>query len=321
MDISSGILLYTQTKVFLVHPGGPLYTNKLDGFWSIPKGLTKGDETYFETARREFEEETGISTSSDISKYIDLGIVKVSDTRQIYCYAYKATGEEQFIKSNTFKLEWPPKTGNIQTYPEIDRGEWYTFQEAFTKITKAQTPFLIRLLDKILDHPTIKLTEEDKQITKDFVKASVANHYDWRERMLTEKVRNIYTGKIGELAYKKLRGSDVSDVCYANTIDAGYDFIDKSTNLKIDVKTIDDPTYNRVYIPVNENKLPKADVYVLMYLDRAANIVKYCGRILKEELNDKLSFEDGSYFVYKKYLTLKIELDEKKESKDQKAKQ
>ncbi len=146
-ETSAGLLMYTKTngilKVFLVHPGGPFFKNKGDGFWGIPKGLIEKDEEYIQTAIREFKEETGIDSKGE---YLPLGSIKQKNKKIVYAWAFETENDEQhFIKSNTFKLEWPPHSGNIQEFPEIDKAEFFTIETAKKKINEAQIALITRL--------------------------------------------------------------------------------------------------------------------------------------------------------------------------------
>ncbi len=146
-ETSAGLLMYSvkneKLKVFLVHPGGLFFKNKDDGFWSIPKGLIEKNEEYLQTAIREFKEETGITSEGE---YLPLSSIKQKNGKVVYAWAFKTENDEQhFIKSNTFKLEWPPKSGKIQEFPEIDKAEFFTVEAAKKKINEAQIELITRL--------------------------------------------------------------------------------------------------------------------------------------------------------------------------------
>ena len=143
---SAGILLYrfrkNKPEVFLVHPGGPFWAKKDLGAWSIPKGEYNDDENPLDAARREFSEETGITVNG---YFMELGEVKQPSGKLIIAWALATDLLSVEIKSNTFKLEWPPKSGKIQDFPEVDRAEWFSMEDAYQKILKGQIPFLEKL--------------------------------------------------------------------------------------------------------------------------------------------------------------------------------
>lgn len=134
---------------FLIHPGGPFFKNKDAGSWSIPKGFPEGNETLEETAVREFREETGINPAPP---YFALGAVKLKGGKIIHAWAFKTDieGSPQ-IESNTFEMEWPPKSGKVSRFPEADKGAFFTFKEALLKINSRQVEFLMELRRKLLE--------------------------------------------------------------------------------------------------------------------------------------------------------------------------
>ena len=145
--------MYEQTegglRVFLVHPGGPFFKNKDDGYWSIPKGLVEEGEDHLEAALREFKEETGIKPEGE---FIPLGEVKQKSGKTVKAWAFKNSMTAlPEIKSNTFELEWPPKSGRMNSFPEIDRGEWFGLPQAKKKINKAQAKFIDNLKEYIVE--------------------------------------------------------------------------------------------------------------------------------------------------------------------------
>ena len=150
MKKSAGILLFREInrniEVFLVHPGGPFWKNRDAGAWSIPKGEFTNDEQGLNAAKREFEEETGISCNGN---FIELEPVKQKSGKQIFAWALLKNIDPAIIKSNTFKLEWPPRSGHIQDVPEIDKGAWFDIDAAKEKINPAQAEFIDQLLEKI----------------------------------------------------------------------------------------------------------------------------------------------------------------------------
>ncbi len=144
---SAGILLYRKRKgdieVFLVHPGGPLWSKKDKGYWSIPKGLIEEGEDIFETALREFKEETGFSIEP--KNPISLSPVRLKSGKIVHAFAIEGDCDPEKLSSNTFRMEWPPKSGKIREFPEIDRGEWFSLEEAKRKINIGQVSLLEEL--------------------------------------------------------------------------------------------------------------------------------------------------------------------------------
>jgi predicted NUDIX family NTP pyrophosphohydrolase len=147
---SAGILLYryngTTPEVFLVHPGGPFFTKKDAGAWSIPKGEFSTDENPVNAAIREFLEETGFKAPSD---FLPLTPITQKSGKRVYCYACKGDIDPERIKSNHFEMEWPPRSGKKQSFPEIDKGEWFDTETAKIKIIEAQKAFINELLSKL----------------------------------------------------------------------------------------------------------------------------------------------------------------------------
>jgi predicted NUDIX family NTP pyrophosphohydrolase len=144
---SAGILLYRRgggsIEVLLVHPGGPFWRNKDLGAWSIPKGEYAPGEEPLTVARREFEEETGASLSGD---FLPLGEITQRGGKIVTAFALEADFDPKSVRSNVFEIEWPPRSGRRQAYPEIDRAEWFSSGVAQQKILPAQRPFISRLL-------------------------------------------------------------------------------------------------------------------------------------------------------------------------------
>jgi predicted NUDIX family NTP pyrophosphohydrolase len=144
---SAGILLYHLRRgapeVLLVHPGGPFWARKDAGAWSIPKGEHGDDEDPQACALREFEEETGTALPSD--ELVDLGEVKLKSGKLVAAWAAEGDLDAEAIRSNTFELEWPPRSGSVQAFPEVDRAEWFGLDVARAKLNPAQVTFLERL--------------------------------------------------------------------------------------------------------------------------------------------------------------------------------
>lgn len=148
---SAGLLVYrvrvSTIEVLLGHPGGPFYAKKDDGVWSIPKGEYT-DEDPLSAAKREFKEETGWDTPE--GQTIELGSSNTKGGKTIYAWAVEGDLDAGSIKSNSFTMEWPPKSGNQQEFPEIDRAGWFELPVAAKKITNSQLPFLERLSANLL---------------------------------------------------------------------------------------------------------------------------------------------------------------------------
>lgn len=149
MKQSAGILLYKKadgkTQFFLVHPGGPFWKNKDIGSWSIPKGEFNGDENAFDAAIREFTEETGISLNGD---FIELQPTKLKSGKVIFAWAHERDIDANAIVSNTFEMEWPPKSGKFITVPEVDKAGWFSEEAALEKINPAQAVFIAEVISK-----------------------------------------------------------------------------------------------------------------------------------------------------------------------------
>ena len=143
---SAGLLLFRHSfghlEVFLVHPGGPYWARKDDGAWSIPKGEFTDGESPFDAAKREFEEETGVVPTGD---FIPLEPIRQTAGKIVYAWALSTDFDACTIKSNTFSIEWPPKSGQYQEFPEIDRAEWFPLDVARVKILAGQDALLDQL--------------------------------------------------------------------------------------------------------------------------------------------------------------------------------
>ncbi|HSQ78252.1 MAG TPA: NUDIX domain-containing protein [Nitrospirota bacterium] len=148
---SAGILLYRWKNsvlgVFLVHPGGPFFAKKDEGAWSVPKGELDEGEDALAAARREFGEETGCKAEGD---FIPLSPIIQKNGKTVLAWALEGDCDAASIKSNTFTLEWPPKSGRIQDFPEVDRAGWFTIDAAKKKINPGQAALLDELLSKLI---------------------------------------------------------------------------------------------------------------------------------------------------------------------------
>jgi predicted NUDIX family NTP pyrophosphohydrolase len=144
---SAGILLFRfnggTLELFLVHPGGPFWASKDDGAWSIPKGEFTDDEDPLAAAKREFFEEIGTRVDG---RFTPLGSTKQPGGKVVHVWAHKRDCDPSTIKSNTFVIEWPPKSGKHQEFPEVDRAGWFTLDVARRKILKGQVIFIDRLV-------------------------------------------------------------------------------------------------------------------------------------------------------------------------------
>lgn len=147
---SAGILCFryrTQVlEVFLVHPGGPFWVSRDDGAWSIPKGIMNADESALAAAKREFHEETGFEVSDN---FIALGQLQQPSKKIVHAWAANSDFDERKLTSNCFHMEWPRGSGQVQDYPEVDRGAWYSIEQARIKIYPGQEGFLDRLLNAL----------------------------------------------------------------------------------------------------------------------------------------------------------------------------
>jgi predicted NUDIX family NTP pyrophosphohydrolase len=147
---SAGILMYRQhgaePEVLLVHPGGPFWKNKDLGAWSIPKGEYSDAEDPLTVARREFEEETGLRP---LGRFLPLGELVQPGRKIVTAFALEGEFDPATLQSNTFELEWPPRSGRTASFPEVDRAQWFSPADARCKILKGQSEFVTRLLKAI----------------------------------------------------------------------------------------------------------------------------------------------------------------------------
>lgn len=150
---SAGILLYRredgETRFLLVHPGGPFWTNKDAGAWTIPKGGIEEKEEPRACAIRELEEELGRAPALDPEQLIELGAIRQRAGKVVEAWAAEAEFDPAQLASNTFTMEWPPRSGTQQEFPEVDRAEWFDLETAREKILPAQAELLDRLLERI----------------------------------------------------------------------------------------------------------------------------------------------------------------------------
>jgi predicted NUDIX family NTP pyrophosphohydrolase len=149
---SAGLLLFRNVsgllEVMLVHPGGPFWSRKDEGAWSIPKGEFGDDEDPLAAAKREFKEETGFTPDGEV---IPLAPLRQPGGKLVYAWAMERDLDPAGLKSNTFSMEWPSRSGRYREFPEIDRAAWFTIGEASHKILKGQAAFLVQLQEKLKD--------------------------------------------------------------------------------------------------------------------------------------------------------------------------
>lgn len=143
MKKSAGILLWRRKakayEFFLVHPGGPFWKNRDDGAWTIPKGAIEPDEEPLDAARREFTEETGFTLDGE---FVELGTYKQPGGKRVLVWALEGDCDAGKLVSNEFEMDWPPRSGKRQRFPEVDRGRWFSENEARDKFLIGQRPML-----------------------------------------------------------------------------------------------------------------------------------------------------------------------------------
>ena len=147
---SAGILLFRlvnkKPELFLVHPGGPFWAKKDEGAWSIPKGEFDDSEDALEAAKREFSEETGVNIEGE---FIVLSPAKQKSGKTVYAWAVEGDIDPSKIKSNHFEMEWPPRSGKMKSFPEIDKAGWFDVKEALQKINSGQASLIREIVTKI----------------------------------------------------------------------------------------------------------------------------------------------------------------------------
>lgn len=153
MRISAGIVLYRRAggalEVLLAHPGGPFFERRDLGHWTIPKGEPDVDEPLLDAARREFLEETGQRLGD--GPVLELGSIIQKGGKVVYAWAVEGELQPELARSETFQMEWPPRSGRVQAFPEIDRVAWFNPHEARRRIKPAQIPLLDRLEGAVND--------------------------------------------------------------------------------------------------------------------------------------------------------------------------
>ncbi|HWE96003.1 MAG TPA: NUDIX domain-containing protein [Tepidisphaeraceae bacterium] len=145
-QVSAGLLMYRirrgTREVLLVHPGGPFFRKKDDGAWTIPKGQAATGEELLEAAKREFQEETGFAP---VGQFLELAPIKQKSGKTVHAWAVEGDLDATAIRSNTFTMEWPPKSGKQVEFPEVDRAEWFDLETARKKIIPAQAALIVEL--------------------------------------------------------------------------------------------------------------------------------------------------------------------------------
>jgi predicted NUDIX family NTP pyrophosphohydrolase len=153
--VSAGILLYRLTpggpEVLLAHPGGPFYANQDAGAWGLPKGLADPGEDLLTAARREFAEETGLAPRAP---FLPLGQITLRSGKVVHAWACRGEAEASAMVSNTFRMEWPPRSGSMQEFPEVDRCAWFGLAAARRSINPAQAPLIDRLEARLGAEPS-----------------------------------------------------------------------------------------------------------------------------------------------------------------------
>ena len=149
--VSAGLLMYRHrdenVQVFLAHPGGPFFRRKDDGHWTIPKGEQNPGEPLLETAMREFGEEVGLKPGGH---FIELGCIRQKGGKTVYAWAFEGDWDESWpLRSSTFKMEWPPESGQTQAFPEVDRAKFFSLDAARHKLKETQWPLVERLLEAL----------------------------------------------------------------------------------------------------------------------------------------------------------------------------
>ena len=161
---SAGLVMYrfknSILEVFLVHPGGPFWAKKDEGSWSIPKGEYSDEEDPFVVAKREFKEETSYDAEGE---FIPLTPIKQPSKKLISAWAFEGDYDANAVKSNTFQMEWPPKSGKKEEFPEVDRAEWFPTTLAKKKLLKGHIAFIDELCKMLKYDPSSELLIENQR--------------------------------------------------------------------------------------------------------------------------------------------------------------
>jgi predicted NUDIX family NTP pyrophosphohydrolase len=148
-DISAGLLVYRNPdnfEVLLAHPGGPYWARKDAGAWTIPKGLVEPGDELLATAQREFSEETGFVAHGP---FLPLAPVKQKSGKIVHAFAMQGDFDPDQLVSNTFEIMWPPRSGRLKSFPEVDRLGWFAYPQALEKLLAYQQPFLVELKETL----------------------------------------------------------------------------------------------------------------------------------------------------------------------------
>jgi predicted NUDIX family NTP pyrophosphohydrolase len=151
-EISAGILAFRRVnglELLLAHPGGPFWRNRDDGAWSIPKGLVESGDP-LACAKREFNEETGLTADGEL---VPLTPLRQKSGKVVHAFALEADFDLSAFKSNNFEMEWPPRSGKRQRFPEVDRIAWFSLATARHKILPGQKPFIEELVQALKERP------------------------------------------------------------------------------------------------------------------------------------------------------------------------
>ena len=155
--VSAGLVMYRvqagKVEMLLVHPGGPFWAKKDEGAWFIPKGEIAAGEEALATAKREFEEETGIRRAGN---FISLGSIRHKSGKVVHAWAFEGSCDPSAVRSNTFSIEWPPRSGKKREFPEVDRAGWFTLEAARSKIQRDEFELLERLQERLGTAPQEK---------------------------------------------------------------------------------------------------------------------------------------------------------------------
>lgn len=176
---SAGLVMYRYRnsilEIFLVHPGGPFWAKKDEGSWSIPKGEYSDDEEPFHVAKREFKEETGYDAEGD---FLPLTPIKQPSRKIISAWAFEGDCDASTIKSNTFKMEWPPRSGKEVEFPEVDRAEWFPTKMAKKKLLKGHVGFIEELSEILKYDPSNEIEEKDDKTSGKLNKSTQQSLFD-----------------------------------------------------------------------------------------------------------------------------------------------
>lgn len=161
--ISAGLLMYRvsnrEPQVLLVHPGGPFFQRKDEGVWTIPKGEVASSEDLLAAARREFHEETGLEPTEP---FFSLAPIKQKSGKLVHAWVFAGDCDPARLRSNTFQIEWPPKSGRQVEFPEVDRAEFFDLATARQKIIPAQARWIDDLEQMLSDNPGSPLAQNDR---------------------------------------------------------------------------------------------------------------------------------------------------------------